>query len=154
MICLLKKKYIYTKGAWKNYFEAFKQTPISLNYISISNDSGSKRIQKKMHHMQWSRCLTRRSPRTFSFCSYSSSNFTQNPKFTKRYCLHTDDFINLWYLDDGNLVVPIHLVPKVLKILNSPEASSAVLYLNLAKSTVFSSNWDNVLKSSNVTTFF
>jgi hypothetical protein len=70
-----------------------------------------------------------------------------------RSCLHKDDFINLWYLDDGNLVVPLHLVPKVLQILNSPEALSAGLYLNLAKSTVFSYNWDTVLKSSDITTF-
>jgi hypothetical protein len=56
--------------------------------------------------------------------------------------------VNLWYLDDGNIVLPLALVPKVLKILESEEAKNAGLFLNTSKSCLFSFNWEEVLRKS------
>jgi hypothetical protein len=58
------------------------------------------------------------------------------------------DIVNLWFLDDGNLVLPLYLVPEVLKILQSTETRNAGLFLNISKSCLFSLHWNHLLSSA------
>jgi hypothetical protein len=54
--------------------------------------------------------------------------------------ISSKDFLNLWYLDDGNLVLPLSLVPTVLDILRSPLAQEHGLFLNISKSCIFTNH--------------
>jgi hypothetical protein len=52
----------------------------------------------------------------------------------------------LWYLDDGNILLPLDLVPEILDILSSPDTINSGLHLNLDKSCLFSTKWEDLIQ--------